>query len=174
VTDTNTPQPDQPAVLVQVEVTNGLTDPIEDMFDGVPVIFRPGVPQVIGPEAAMHFFGYPGEPRDMAIHMAKRFGWATPANLQWTAHKTPVYVDMAAKIKFEPIYYELVRRKPDDPIPAIVPDEEPLPPPPSEATTTVVGKSRRYANASRAKRQQAEKPKGKGRGRTPHINVTEA
>lgn len=169
------PQPDQPAVLLQVEVTNGGTDPIEDMFDGVPVIFEPGKPRVIGPEAAMHFFGYPGEPKDMAIHMAKRFGWATPANLAWTAHKTPAYVEMAGKIKFQPIYYELVRRRPDDPIPAIVGEEDAPLPPPADASTTKVLKSNRYAKAAAAKRQQAEKPKPKGRGgRTPHLNVTEA
>ena len=144
------------------------------MFDGVPVLFPPGVAVVVGPELAMHCFGYPGEARDMAIHMAKRYGWATADNLAWTAHKTPKYVEMASKIKFQPIYYELVRRKPDDPIPAIVADEESPPLPPAEASTTVVGKSRRYANASRRKRAQAEKPKGRGRGRMPDINVTEA
>lgn len=145
------------------------------MFDGVPALFPPGVPVVISPQAAMHFFGFPGEPRDMAIHMAKRYGWATPANLQWSAHKTPLYFDMAAKIKFSPVYYELVRRKPDDPIPAIVGDEEPLEPPASDASTTVVVRSRRYAKAAAAKRQQSEKPKPRGRGgRTSHINVTEA
>lgn len=181
---TDVQQESQEPILMQVEVTNGTEWPIDDRFDGIPVVFPVGVAVSVSPDVARHCFGYPADPRDMALHMAKRYGWATPETLKWTAHKTPQFFEWAAQVKFEPIYYDLVRRKPSDPIPAVVTDEElQEPPPPPQASTTVVGKSRRYANASRAKRKEREEPtrregdrSGKGRrgGRVPHMNVREA
>ena len=172
-----------PPVLVHVDVTNGTQYPIEDMFDGIPVVFPVGQTVTVSPEVAKHCFGYPGDPREMAMHMAKRYGWATAETLKWSSHKTPEFVEMASKVAFQPVFYDLVRRKPEDPIPAVVGDEEleepPVLPP---VSTTVVGKSRRYANASRAKRKDTESPRGKGDrgrkgsrgGRVPHLNVREA
>lgn len=74
----------QPHVLVQVTNRNAFA--IRDRYDGVPVIFKPNETVSITQEQARHFFGYPGDPIDMAIHMAKRFGWNT---LEYT------YVDPA-------------------------------------------------------------------------------
>lgn len=167
-------------MLVHVDVTNGTQYPIEDMFDGIPVVFPVGQTVTVTPEVAKHCFGYPGDPREMAMHMAKRYGWATAETLKWSSHKTPEFVEMASKVTFQPVFYDLVRRKPEDPIPAVVSDEdleEPAIPP--QVSTTVVGKSRRYANASRAKRKDAESSRGKGdrgrkgsrEGRVPHLNV---
>lgn len=179
----NQPQEMPSPMLVHVDVTNGTQYPIEDMFDGIPVVFPVGQTVTVGPDVAKHCFGYPGDPREMAVHMAKRYGWATSETLKWTSHKTPEFVEMASKVTFQPVFYDLVRRKPQDPIPAVVSDEEIQEPPiPSPASTTVVGKSRRYANASRAKRKETEsKPRSGGRAgkdrrgsRVPHLNVREA
>lgn len=166
-------------ILTQVDITNGLADPIDDMFNGVPYIFPPGVAVTVSPDVARHCFGYPGQFRDMAQHMARRFGWATAENLQWTAHKTPKYVDMASKIQFTPVFYRLQRIDPDKPIPADVSGEDAPPAMPSEGTSTVVGRRNKYRAAVREKREKSV-PKNRGEranrrsGRTPHINVTEA
>jgi hypothetical protein len=173
------PQADPPAVLVHVQVTNTNPWPIEDMFDGTPVVFPPNVPVDVSPDVARHCFGYPGEPRDMAIWMARRYGWATPETMKWTAHKTPQYFEFAQKVLFEPVYYDLVRRKPDDPIPALSADDKDDDPPPIPAeskTTTVVGRNRKYGKAVQDKKKQLEasSKKTSGKQRKPtHINVTE-
>lgn len=112
------PQADPPTpAIMQLEVTSGLEFPINDMFDGVPVSFPPGVTVTISPEAALHLFGYPGEAKDMAVHMARRFGWSgrdflTPQG----GHGPAPYEKMAAQIVIKPVYYDLVRRDRDAPI----------------------------------------------------------
>jgi hypothetical protein len=176
-------------VLMHIEVINGLPDPIEDMYNGSPVTFPTGVPVAVSLEVANHCFGYPIDYhgfapfppeliRQMAVHMARRWGWATPANMEWTAHKRPKYVEYAEQIKFTPIFYELRRIGPDDPRPALVEDaQEPAPPAPVAAETTKVGKkSRNYKDATRAKRddQKNKARGGRASGRSPHINVAEA
>jgi hypothetical protein len=64
--------------IERVRVTNRNTFEIRDMHDGVPYEFPPGQTVTVPPEAAMHIFGWPGEPHEMAAHMARRFGWNRP------------------------------------------------------------------------------------------------
>jgi hypothetical protein len=64
--------------IERVRVTNRNTFEIRDMHDGVPYEFPPGATVTVPPEAAMHIFGWPGEPHEMAAHMARRFGWNRP------------------------------------------------------------------------------------------------
>lgn len=180
--DKPTPQAGPPAVLVHVEVTN-FGYPLETMWDGVPYRFPTGVPVAISPQVAQHCFGYPGEFRDMAMYMARRYGWATTETMKWTEHGKPAYFEMAEKFKFQPVYYDLVRRKPDDPIPALPDNDgddeareasEQVPQEPKSAT--VVGRNAKYGKASRDKRKRLEdkKPTKAKTRRTTHLNVTEA
>lgn len=71
-----------PPAHVMVQVTNRNPQIIRDRFNGVPVIFKPNETVTISPVEANHFFGYPGTPEEMAIHMAKRFGWNSIEHVQ--------------------------------------------------------------------------------------------
>lgn len=64
--------------IERVRVTNRNPFQINDMHDGVPYEFPPDLTVTIPPEAAQHIFGWPAEPQEMAMHMARRFGWNRP------------------------------------------------------------------------------------------------
>lgn len=119
--------------ITQLEVINRNNFAITDMFDGVPISFPPfaGDPNAIPPippgqvitvttSMAMHFFGFPGDPADMATHMARRYGWAgrdyiRPEGLN---NALPRYAVLAGNIEIRPVYFDLVRRNQNEPIPA--------------------------------------------------------
>jgi hypothetical protein len=138
-------QPDNQPVITLVTVVNGNDIPIHDMFDGVPLRFPPGETVTIKPEVAMHCFGYPGEPHDMAVHMSKRYGWNGLDYIMMVEgdpERRSRYEVMASKVVIKPVYFDLVQRKPDDPIPADD-NEDDLPPTlddMSNETGTKVGK----------------------------------
>lgn len=146
--DPNAPTEDTPAALSMVEVTNGLEFPIEDRFDGIPIIIPPGGKITLNPAQAMHCFGYPGEFADMARHMAKRYGWQGREYLKHNEKREPIYHEMAAKVVFEPIFYDLVpRRRGNDPIPADTGDDATDPAPqanraPPDTGTKVGGRKK--------------------------------
>lgn len=111
--------PQAPAhVLVQVTNRNIFT--LSDRFDGVPVKFPPNETVTISRVEAEHFFGYPGEKADMAIHMAKRFGWNTAKHVEVDPIDGPdglrLFEKYAGKIDFVEQEFELVAKntKADD------------------------------------------------------------
>ena len=115
------PQADQPAVLTMVEVQNFNDFPIDDFYDGAPIRLEPNGKNVITlkPEQAAHCFGFPGEFHDMARHMAKRYGWNSREFLRMNEERKTVYEQYAEKVKFTPIYFDLVARPRNAPIPAL-------------------------------------------------------
>lgn len=121
MTDMDEPQADPPTpTFLQLEVVNNTGFTIHDFFDGIPVTFPLGQPVTISAAAGMHLFGYPGEPKDMALHMAKRFGWSGREYLkpEGVGDVESRYEKLAAQIKITPIYFDLVRRDRNAPIPA--------------------------------------------------------
>ena len=141
----------EPAVMM-VEVTNRNDFEIRDMYDGVPIVFPVNESVTISPAQAMHCFGYPGEDADRAVHMARRYGWGGRENLAWVpGTRTPIFAEFALKVELKPIYYDLVKRKPNDPIPADdgVNDD----PPPSKIAAEAGTKAgRRKANQQKPPR----------------------
>jgi hypothetical protein len=135
-----------PAIMM-VSVINRNTFTINDMFNGIPVVFPPEKSVDVSPEIALHCFGYPGELADRALHMAKRYGWSGKDYLmpEGLGDGEPRYVTLASKIEITPIYYDLVRRNPNDPIPLDTGNEEDDRPAVTEEadTTTRVGKRRK-------------------------------
>jgi hypothetical protein len=103
--------PESPT-YVMIKVTNFNPFPLRDRFDGVPVEFAPGQTVNITPQQAQHFFGFPGTPDEMAVHMAKRFGWNTIDYVQRAqgAHPdTPMlFQKYAWNVRVESIEMELV------------------------------------------------------------------
>jgi hypothetical protein len=124
------PQHDQPvAAVTMLEVVNNNDFTIRDMFDGVPVVFEPGKPVDCTPAICTHLFGWPGDlmgEGGRANHMARRFGWAGKDYLrpEGPSDDVPRYVKLAEKITITPVYYDLVKRNPNDPIPVDLGDEE--------------------------------------------------
>ncbi len=121
------PVHDRPApALMALSVVNNNDFTIEDMFDGVPVKFPPGVAVDCSEAVCAHLFGYPGELADRAVHMARRFGWSGKRYLmpEGPADDVPLYHKMAEKIVITPIYYDLVRRDPNAPIPVDLGEEK--------------------------------------------------
>ena len=110
-------EPDRPAITM-LQVVNNNDFPMNDMFDGVPIEFPTGVAVDITADKASHFFGWPGEDHHRAVHMASRYGWATRDQLAWNKDRKPLYWDKAMNVVITPIYYDLVRRSPNAPIPA--------------------------------------------------------
>ena len=123
MTDINDARADQPAILINVEVMNGNDFPIEDLFDGVPIVIGIGQTVLLSPQQAAHCFGYPGEFKDMARHMSKRYGWNSREYLTLNEKRQTRYEVLAEKITFTPVFYDLVRR-PNEPIPALAADDE--------------------------------------------------
>jgi len=155
--DTVEREPDRPAYEM-LQVTNLNDFPINDMFDGVPISFPTGVAVEVGFAIAAHCFGYPGEPDDMAVHMARRYGWATREQLVWNKDRKPLFFEKAMNVKIVPILFDLVRRPLNAPMPADdgAPDDRPRPVMEAD-TTTKVGKRkrqpRRYEAAAKAARK---------------------
>lgn len=106
--------------IMQFEIINHNNFTIPDHFDGVPIRFPPNEVVTVSPDVALHCFGYPGEFLDRAAHMAKRYGWSSRDFLrpEGPADSQPRYVILAGNVEIRPVYYELVRRNPDAPIPA--------------------------------------------------------
>lgn len=133
---------------VMIKVTNRNPFVLRDRFNGVPVEFPPGKTVTVSPIEANHFFGYPGTPEEMAVHMAKRFGWNTIEHVQkdgdaWDSPK--LYERYAWNVKLESEEFVLVPKgslKADDGL-----DVENLPveaghpgaPPPGDVGTAKVG-----------------------------------
>lgn len=146
--------------ITMVEVTNRNDFDINDMFNGIPVVFPVGVKVDVSPDVARHCFGWPGEDVDRATHMARRYGWGGRENLTWKpGTRLPLYHDWAMKVEVKPIYFDLVRRNPNDPIPADDgKDPDDLPPSRIEAADpgTRVGKRNRKAAPPRRLRDRHE------------------
>lgn len=102
-------------VYVMIHVVNRNPFLVEDRFDGVPVRFPPGEKVSISPSQAQHFFGFPGTPDEMAVHMAKRFGWNTIEYVQrppgTLPHEPMLFQKYAANIQIQPIEMELVPKQ---------------------------------------------------------------
>lgn len=64
--------------LSMVKVTNRNGFVMRDRFDGNPYVFRPNQPAIIPPDAARHFFNWPGDPELMKAYTTRRFGWNRP------------------------------------------------------------------------------------------------
>jgi hypothetical protein len=111
------PQHDRPTpAIMQLEVINHNDFPIDDFFDGVPVSYPKDVVVTVTPDMALHCFGYPGDKAEMALHMAKRYGWSGRDYLIQQGEREPLYKQLAAKIEIKPVYFDLVRRDRDAPI----------------------------------------------------------
>jgi hypothetical protein len=151
----------QPAVML-VEVTNRNDFEIADMFNGVPVVFPKDQKVEVTPDQAQHIFGWPGDDTDRAHYMAKRFGWGDRQSLEWIpGTRTPLWFEKAMKIEIHPVYFDLVRRRPNDPIPAD--DGRDLDdPPPSKIAAEVAGtragkRNKRAAPGRRKLRDNTER-----------------
>jgi hypothetical protein len=143
-----------------VKVTNNNTFVLLDRFDGVPFQFLPGKPLSIPPDAAAHFFGWPGEPDLMRLYIAKRHGWNTPDDIKRADDGRMRWEMWVDKIEISAVHFDLVQRDPSAQIPADpgIDDPEletmaesndlPMPiSPDADTSTTKVG--RRNPNASR-------------------------
>ena len=140
-----------------LEVTNHNDFTIRDMFDGIPVEFAPGIPVDCTAAICQHLFGWPGELSDRAIHMARRFGWSGKDYLrpEGPTDAVPRYVTLSEKIVITPVYYDLVKRNPNDPIPLDTGDEESDRPVATEtADTTKAGRRKRVAKPPKRDRHK--------------------
>lgn len=151
------PEADRPTpAIMQLEVVNRNEFTINDFFDGIPISFPPGEMVTVTPDMALHCFGYPGEMRDRAVHMAKRYGWSGRDYLrpEGPGDNEPRYATLAGKIEINPVYFDLVRRDRSAPIPADdgrEPDQPPEPTGdgPSEGTRVGRRKATRRAPPAR-------------------------
>lgn len=135
----------QPAIM-QVEVTNGCDFPINDMFNGVPIVFPMGETVTVSAAVARHCFAWPGDDAERAMHMAKRYGWSGRDYLAQDQNRVPLWRQNADKVKIEPVYYDLVKRDRNAPIAADDgSDLDAGAPPPSdkEPATVVVGRGKK-------------------------------
>src|ERR1700719_4167753 len=109
-----------------LEVVNNNDFTISDMFAGVRVVFEPGKPVDCAPPICEHLFGWPADLPVRALKMAARFGWSGKDYLkpEGPGDKVPRYQTLAEKITISPVYYDLVKRNPNDPIPVDLGDEE--------------------------------------------------
>jgi hypothetical protein len=149
------PQADQAvAAVTMLEVVNNNDFTITDMFDGVPVTFAPGVPVDCTPAICEHLFGWPAELPVRALKMAARFGWSGKDYLkpEGPGDKVPRYQTLAEKITITPVYYDLVKRNPNDPIPVDLGDEESDRPVATATTDATTKGGRRRRNKAPVKR----------------------
>lgn len=150
----------EPAVML-LEVTNRNDFEINDMFNGIPVFFPKDQRVEVTPEQALHFFNWPGDDQDRAMHMAKRYGWGSRQALEWRpGTRQPLWFEMAMKIEISPVYFDLVRRRPSDPIPAddgSDPDDGPPKIRAEEAGLTKAGKRNKKLAPGRRTREHAER-----------------
>lgn len=106
--------------LQMVKVINRNAFPIIDRFDGVPYKFMPHKPLVIPPDAAAHFFAWPGERDARVAHMTKRYAWNRATEDMAYLHPVPgsnddrtladKYVDA---VLIETQQFDIVERSPD-------------------------------------------------------------
>jgi hypothetical protein len=151
------PEADRPTpTVMMVEVINHNDFNISDMFNGIPVGFPKETPVPVSPEIALHCFGYPGELTDRALHMAKRYGWSGREYLkpEGLGGGPPLYEVLASKIEIRPIYYDLVRRNPNDPILLDTGNEEDDRPTVTEEADTITRVGRRKKAKPRVDRQR--------------------
>jgi hypothetical protein len=125
----NPPTIEAGAKLQMVKVTNKNDFVMRDRFDGSPYTFLPNQPESIPPQAAAHFFGWPGEPELMKAHTCRRFGWNRPEHIG--ADKTKPESQMLADTYWSNIVIEVVTFSvvPDDansPLPDIGSEDEPM------------------------------------------------
>jgi hypothetical protein len=142
------------AKLQMVKVLNKNDFVMRDRFDGSPYTFQSNVPEAIPPQAAAHFFGWPGEPELMKAHTCRRFGWNRPEHIG--ADKTKPAGELLAdlywsNIVIETVTFSVVADDPNSPLPDIG-DEDgsmtegaaaPAPMAASSESLTHVGKKRR-------------------------------
>ena len=156
---------------MQLEIVNGNDFTINDFFDGIPLKFPPGETVTVSPQVGLHCFGYPGDVGDMAVHMAKRYGWSGRDYLraEGTGDGPPRYAILAGKITIKPVYFELRRVDRDAPIPADPggePDDAREPIGDEADTGTKVGKRRRTPAALGGAKRIRRAPEREGsRGR---------
>ncbi len=164
------PEHDRPTPsIMQLEVTNLNDFPIEDFFDGIPIQFPVAETVTVGADVALHCFGYPGEEKDRALHMAKRYGWSGRDYLIAEGDREPKYRQLARKIQIKPVYFDLVRRDRNDPILADKGDDEdglPEPTAGGDSTGTKAG-TRKKTPA----RLAARAPRGKARNEPSTADV---
>jgi len=143
--------------VTMLEVVNNNDFTITDMFDGVPVTFAPGVPVDCTPAICEHLFGWPAELPVRALKMAARFGWSGKDYLkpEGPGDKVPRYQTLAEKITITPVYYDLVKRNPNDPIPVDLGDEESDRPVATATTDATTKGGRRRRNKAPVKRGRA-------------------
>jgi len=164
---TDAPEADPPTpTVMMVEVINHNDFAINDMWNGVPVTFPKEedgnfTAVAVSPEIALHCFGYPGELHDRALHMARRYGWSGRDYLkpEGLGDGPPRYEVLASRIEIKPIYYDLVRRNPNDPIPLDTGNEaDDRPALDAEPdTTTKVGKRKSRTARPRADRHRTDR-----------------
>lgn len=155
----NPPALEAGAKLQMVKVTNKNDFVMRDRFDGSPYLFESNQPLSIPPQAAAHFFGWPGEPELMKMHTCKRFGWNRPEHIG--ADKTKPTSEPLADLYWSNIVIETVTF-------SVVADDDPTKPElgiedetmtegaaapvpvavSSESLTRVGGKKRRARRAS--------------------------
>src|SRR6202049_605411 len=107
-----------------VRVINHNPFAISDRFDGVPFEFQPEEPVNIPPDAAAHFFGWPGQADLIRAYIAKRRGWNTIDDIKRDETGKMRWEGWAEKIEITHIQFDLVPRDPSVPIPADVGQDE--------------------------------------------------
>ncbi len=121
-----------------VRVTNHGDQPFTDRWDGIPVSIGPGKSDNLQLDMAGHFFGYhPDAPQDvMFLHVCKRQGWNTPADIKPGESGKTVAEEKFAKLEIKPIVYKMVEVEPDldapipaDPVYSPLVDKTPAPQP---------------------------------------------
>jgi hypothetical protein len=103
---------ERPYKTILVKVVNENDFPLEDMFDGVVYLFEANKEIRLPAEAAHHILGWTetASPRDMFLHVQKRWGWNTP---QW-ADKAQRFF---SKLKISTASFKLVEVSDDTPTP---------------------------------------------------------
>lgn len=106
--------PDTPT-YVMITIVNRNPFVIRDRYDGVPIEFPPGERINITKDQALHFFGFPGTADEMAVHMAKRFGWNTADYVKRERGSSPdepmLFQKYAAAVHLEVVEMELVPKQ---------------------------------------------------------------
>lgn len=125
----NTVAPEQMRVR-RVRVTNGLDEPFNDRFNGIPITIAPGATENLPLDMAAHFFGYqPGvDTETMFRHITRRQGWNSPEHVKRNPEtQKRLAQELFERLKIEPVMYKMVEAPPEKidpqkPIPAAVHD----------------------------------------------------
>ena len=100
----------------RLRVVNHNDFPIQDRYDGVPLVFPPNESIDISLEAARHILGYPAERDLMNLHMAKRWGWNRPEHVTLDPQTRKMkFQEYADKIEVSVETYEIRRVVPEGP-----------------------------------------------------------